>query len=84
MTAFHPMQSFHLAMPSSTEAALSVQKSGAFCGKMLPMFGREIIAKLRENEAALRARGVSHAALFIEFFGTPLRPRIPGGRGKGA
>ena len=25
---------------------------------------REIIAKLRENEAALRARGVSHAALF--------------------
>jgi predicted nucleotidyltransferase len=25
---------------------------------------QEILAKLRENEAALRARGVSHAALF--------------------
>ncbi len=25
---------------------------------------QEIIARLRENEAALRARGVSHAALF--------------------
>jgi uncharacterized protein len=25
---------------------------------------REILAKLRENEAALRARGVAHAALF--------------------
>jgi uncharacterized protein len=28
------------------------------------MTGQDIIAKLRENEAALRARGVSHAALF--------------------
>ena len=28
------------------------------------MNGQEIIAKLRENKAALRARGVSHAALF--------------------
>ena len=28
------------------------------------MNGQEIIARLRENEAALRARGVSHAALF--------------------
>ena len=28
------------------------------------MNGREIIAKLRENEAELRARGVTHAALF--------------------
>lgn len=28
------------------------------------MYGQEIIAKLRENEAALRARGVTHAALF--------------------
>ncbi len=28
------------------------------------MNGREIIARLRENEPALRARGVSHAALF--------------------
>jgi predicted nucleotidyltransferase len=28
------------------------------------MNGQEILAKLRENEAALRARGVSHAALF--------------------
>ncbi len=28
------------------------------------MNGHEIITKLRENEAALRARGVSHAALF--------------------
>lgn len=31
---------------------------------MLRMNGQEIIAKLRENEAALRARGVTHAALF--------------------
>ncbi len=28
------------------------------------MNGQEIIARLRENEAALRARGVAHAALF--------------------
>jgi predicted nucleotidyltransferase len=28
------------------------------------MNGRDIIARLQENEAALRARGVSHAALF--------------------
>lgn len=28
------------------------------------MNGQEIIARLRENEPALRARGVSHAALF--------------------
>jgi len=28
------------------------------------MDGADVIAKLRENEAALRARGVAHAALF--------------------
>ena len=28
------------------------------------MNGQEILARLRENEATLRARGVSHAALF--------------------
>jgi predicted nucleotidyltransferase len=28
------------------------------------MNGQEIIAKLRQNEAALRARGVSHVVLF--------------------
>jgi predicted nucleotidyltransferase len=28
------------------------------------MNGQEIIARLKENEAALRARGVSHAAVF--------------------
>lgn len=28
------------------------------------MNGQEIIAKLQENEAALRARGISHVALF--------------------
>ncbi|MFZ3234929.1 MAG: nucleotidyltransferase family protein [Stellaceae bacterium] len=28
------------------------------------MNGQEILARLRANEAALRARGVSHAALF--------------------
>ena len=28
------------------------------------MNGQEIIARLRENEAGLRARGVGHAALF--------------------
>ena len=34
---------------------------GSYLGKMN---GQEIIAKLRANETALRARGVSHAALF--------------------
>ena len=29
-----------------------------------PMDRREILAKLQENEAALRARGISHAAVF--------------------
>jgi predicted nucleotidyltransferase len=29
-----------------------------------PMDRQDIIARLRENEAALRARGVAHAALF--------------------
>jgi uncharacterized protein len=29
-----------------------------------PMDRREILAKLQENEAALRARGVSHVAVF--------------------
>ena len=28
------------------------------------MNGREILARLRENETTLRARGLSHAALF--------------------
>jgi uncharacterized protein len=32
--------------------------------RLMLMTGQDIIAKLRENEAALRARGVSHAALF--------------------
>jgi uncharacterized protein len=31
---------------------------------MIVMDRQAIIAKLRENEAALKARGVSHAALF--------------------
>jgi hypothetical protein len=37
---------------------------------------QEILAKLRENEAALRARGVSHAALF----GSRARRRSTGQR----
>ena len=35
---------------------------------------QEILAKLRENEAALRARGVSHAALFGSRTGGDARP----------
>jgi predicted nucleotidyltransferase len=31
---------------------------------MAPMIRQDIIARLRENEAPLRARGVAHAALF--------------------
>ena len=31
---------------------------------MEPMNSQEIIGRLRENEAALRARGVAHAAVF--------------------
>jgi predicted nucleotidyltransferase len=37
------------------------------CGDVwyiVPMNKEDIIARLRENEAALRARGVAHAALF--------------------
>ena len=36
---------------------------GVLCYKGI-MDRRDIIARLRENEAALRARGVAHAALF--------------------
>jgi predicted nucleotidyltransferase len=36
---------------------------GFLCYKRI-MDRQEIIARLRENEAALRARGVAHAALF--------------------
>jgi predicted nucleotidyltransferase len=32
--------------------------------ELIPLKREEIIARLRENEAALRARGVAHAALF--------------------
>jgi predicted nucleotidyltransferase len=39
-------------------------KSIQNCGKSRRMNTQEIIARLREHEAALRARGVSHAALF--------------------
>lgn len=35
---------------------------------------REIIGKLRENEAALRARGVAHAALFGSYARDNNRP----------
>ena len=42
---------------------LSPDKRGLSC-YYKGMNGQEIIAKLRENEATLRARGVSHAALF--------------------
>lgn len=35
---------------------------------------REIIAKLRENEAPLRARGVAHAALFGSYARGDSRP----------
>jgi predicted nucleotidyltransferase len=34
----------------------------------------DIIARLRENEAALRARGVAHAALFGSHAGGDARP----------
>jgi predicted nucleotidyltransferase len=39
-------------------------QSPPFSGMMEPMNSQEIIDRLRENEAALRARGVAHAALF--------------------
>jgi hypothetical protein len=35
---------------------------------------QDIIARLRENEATLRARGVAHAALFGSRAGRPGRP----------
>ena len=35
-----------------------------FCATKPVMITQEILAKLRENEAALRERGVAHAALF--------------------
>jgi uncharacterized protein len=38
------------------------------------MNSQEILAKLRENEAALRARGVSHAALFGSYARGNARP----------
>jgi uncharacterized protein len=49
-----------------------VQKSGAFSGLPGPlrlwyngiMDKQDILARLKENEAALKARGVTHAALF--------------------
>lgn len=41
-----------------------VLRRAAAGGMMGRMNGQEIIARLRENEAALRARGVAHAALF--------------------
>jgi uncharacterized protein len=42
---------------------LPPDKHGLSCDYQ-DMNGQEIIAKLRENEAELRARGVTHAALF--------------------
>lgn len=33
-------------------------------GRMRPMEKQDILARLREHEAALKAQGVSHAALF--------------------
>ena len=49
--------------PPCRPSSGATDKSGFPCyhGRMN---GREIIARLRENEPALRARGVSHAALF--------------------
>ena len=38
------------------------------------MNSQEILARLRENEAALRARGVSHAALFGSYARGDSRP----------
>ena len=37
---------------------------GVFCGINGVMNRQEILDRLRENEAALRAQGVAHAALF--------------------
>src|SRR5438270_4915290 len=39
-------------------------RSQRFCDKCKAMNTPEIIARLRENEAALRAQGVRHVALF--------------------
>jgi uncharacterized protein len=38
--------------------------SRGFCDTNLPMNRQDIIDRLRQNERALRARGVTHAALF--------------------
>ena len=45
-------------------AAFGDTDSSNFYCYSADMTGRDIIARLRENEAALRARGVRHAAVF--------------------
>jgi uncharacterized protein len=52
-----------MKMRRVSESSRNNDKKGPSCypGRMN---GQEIIARLRENEPALRARGVSHAALF--------------------
>jgi hypothetical protein len=46
-----------------TAAWVTLRRDGGLWDEMV-MNGEAIIARLRENEAALLARGVAHAALF--------------------
>jgi len=49
--------------PQRRWSSNAYNRSGALCYHE-HMNTQEVLAKLRENETALRARGVSHAALF--------------------
>ena len=51
-------------MLGGCRAAFGDTDSSNFSCYSADMTGRDIIARLRENEAALRARGVRHAAVF--------------------
>lgn len=43
---------------------MRLSNSGGVCGMIAVMNRQEILDRLRENEPALRERGVTHAALF--------------------
>lgn len=53
----------NLNINANTDGTGTTDRRGLWCYHK-GMNGQEIIAELRENEPALRARGVSHAALF--------------------
>jgi hypothetical protein len=51
-------------LKAQSRARVFAVSAGAFCGIKGAMNRQEILDRLRENEAALRAQGVAHAALF--------------------